>query len=230
MEPERSEPRTVSGVDGWKDRWVAVELRAGAFARAFVVTRLADLRSVPAEWIAVDVPIGLERDGPRAADVAGKRLLGAKSSTLFMTPPRPVLDEPDFVSALAKARELSGGVGISRQTYALFRKILEAEAAKAADPRIIEVHPELSFRVLAGHLMAHPKRSWNGILERRRALAGAGIELPEALDGPAGLVPPDDVLDAAVAAWSADRMARGEATPIPEEPSVPAGSPGRIWT
>jgi predicted RNase H-like nuclease len=77
--------------------------------------------------------------------------------------------------------------------------------------------------------MAHPKRSWNGQQERRAALASVGIEVPAILEGRAGLVPPDDLLDAAVAAWSADRMARGLARPIPDEPEAPPGASGYIW-
>ena len=221
--------RRVLGVDGVKAKWVAVELVDGVFGRALVVDRLADLQAVPADRIAVDVPIGLEQSGYRKADVGAKRLLIGKASSVFHTPPRPVLNETTWEPALQRARELMGGVGISRQAFALFPKILEAEAAQHADPRIFEVHPELSFRELVGHPMKYPKRSWNGLQERRCALAEAGIELPPTLEGTAGLVPPDDLLDAAIAAWTADRAARGEARPIPDEPETNIGAPGYIW-
>jgi predicted RNase H-like nuclease len=113
------------GVDGVRDRWVAVELVDGRFGRAFVVDRLLGLQSVEAEWIGVDVPIRPSDDGWRRADLGGRRLLGARGSSLFLTPPRPVLDQPTFADALALARDLLDGVGISRQAYALFPKILE---------------------------------------------------------------------------------------------------------
>jgi predicted RNase H-like nuclease len=222
-------PRRVLGVDGVKDRWVAVELIDGAFGRAFVIDRLADLLAEPAEAIGVDVPIGLAERGFRQADLEGRLLVGERRSSVFMTPPRPVLELPTFEAALVVARELLGGVGISRQAFALFPKILEAEAARAADPRIFEVHPEVSFGAVAGTPMRHPKRTWNGLHERRAALAEVGIAIPERLDGPVGLVPPDDLLDAAVAAWSADRMARGLARSIPDQGEVEPGAEGRIW-
>jgi predicted RNase H-like nuclease len=45
---------------------------------------------------------------------------------------------------------------------------------------------------------------------------------------PAGTVPPDDILDAAAVAWSADRIARGQASSLPDPPQV-AAVPIAIW-
>jgi predicted RNase H-like nuclease len=73
---------------------------------------------------------------------------------------------------------------------------------------VFEVHPEVSFRELVRRPLA-PKRTAVGASERRLALAEAGIDLP---DLP---YPLEDVLDAAAAAWSANRYARGEALPLP---------------
>jgi predicted RNase H-like nuclease len=39
----------------------------------------------------------------------------------------------------------------------------------------------------------------------------------------------DDVLDAAIAAWSAARKARGEAVPLPPDLPVQDGRPVAIW-
>jgi predicted RNase H-like nuclease len=64
-------------------------------------------------------------------------------------------------------------------------------------------------------------------MERRRLLAEAGIELPDELS--AGQAAADDVLDAAIAAWSAARRARGEAVPLPPDPPVQDGRPVAIW-
>jgi len=75
--------------------------------------------------------------------------------------------------------------------------------------------------------MPHPKRTWNGLMERRRVLAGAGIEVPAAL--PAGTAAADDVLDAAAVAWTAARKARGEARTLPDDPPWHDGRPVAIW-
>jgi predicted RNase H-like nuclease len=218
------------GVDGAKARWVVVALADGAFERAFVVDRLDDLRGERAEAIGVDVPIGLAERGWREADLEARRLLGRRRSSVFLTPPRRAVEAPTFEAALATCRDLTGGDGVSRQAFALFPKILDAERARARDPRIAEVHPELSFRELNGGLpMPHPKRSWNGIVERRRLLERSGIRVPDEIEGLAGLVAADDVLDAAAAAWSAHRLATGQAMPVPAQPPIAAGGPGRIW-
>ncbi|NUP38908.1 MAG: DUF429 domain-containing protein, partial [Streptomyces sp.] len=48
--------------------------------------------------------------------------------------------------------------------------------------------------------------------------------------GPAGRVPPDDVLDAAAAAWSAHRIALGTAASLPDPPETTRdGLPVAIW-
>jgi predicted RNase H-like nuclease len=104
---------------------------------------------------------------------------------------------------------------VSAQGWALRTSILDVDRVR--DPRVHEVHPELSFAVLAGEPLLFAKRTWNGQRERVRLLASAGIEVPDRLD--AGLVAADDVLDAAVTAWSATRIARGEHLILPDEPS-----------
>ena len=122
----------------------------------------------------------------------------------------------------AEAREIAKqrfGAGISTQAYALRSKILEVDAVAQSDDRIIEVHPEVSFRELAGTHLLHSKRTWNGQMERRRLLEGAGINLPDRLTE-AGSAPVDDVLDAAVCAWTAARFAAGQARSLPDPPEV----------
>lgn len=123
----------------------------------------------------------------------------------------------------AEAREVLPS--LSAQSFALGKKILEVEAC--LEERVFEVHPEVSFAALAGRQLRHSKRSWNGQMERRRLLASAGIELPDELT--AGQAAADDVLDAAIAAWSAVRNARGEAATLPADPPLQDGRPVAIW-
>ena len=94
-----------------------------------------------------------------------------------------------------------------------------------------EVHPEVSFAALAGAPLPDPKTTWAGATHRRRLLAEAGIELPDDL-GPAGSgAAVVDVLDAAAAAWTARRVAHGQASPMPDPPEVFSdGLPAAIWT
>jgi predicted RNase H-like nuclease len=87
------------------------------------------------------------------------------------------------------------------------------------------VHPEVSFRALGGRPLPASKRTWAGQAARRGLLEGAGIRLPDQL-GRAGVAAPDDVLDAAAAAWSAHRIADGRAASLPHPPQPdPLGRP-----
>jgi predicted RNase H-like nuclease len=66
-------------------------------------------------------------------------------------------------------------------------------------------------------------------MARRSLLKNAGILLADDL-GDVGVVAPDDVLDAAVAAWSALRIANGEAKTLPSEPEIDKrGRAVAIW-
>jgi predicted RNase H-like nuclease len=149
-------------------------------------------------WIAVALQDGVE----------ARRVVGGRRSSVFFTPSRAALEATTYREARLIAPSTSA------QGWALRTAILDV--ARVDDARVHEVHPEVSFAVLAGRPLAFSKRTWNGQHERRQLLAHAGIEIPDHLD--AGLVPVDDVLDAAVAAWTAMRIARGEHVTIPHDP------------
>ena len=210
----------VVGVDGYRRGWVAVALRDGRLAGASIHATIAEVTRefAAASVVAVDVPIGLPERGTRLADAAARAFLGARASSVFTTSIRTALEAPDYAAARVVAP------GTSSQAYALGRKILEVDAVAHGDERLHEVHPEVSFRALAGTLLP-PKKTWNGLQARRVALAAAGIALPDELPG-AGVAGADDVLDAAVAAWSAARIADGRAESLPAEAVDRVGA---IW-
>ena len=86
--------------------------------------------------------------------------------------------------------------------------------------RVVEVHPEVSFAEMGGRPVAWSKRTWRGQHERRRLLAAHGLAVPDEL-GPLGEVSPaDDILDAAAVAWTALRVARGQAFSLPATAEV----------
>ncbi|MGO8722904.1 MAG: DUF429 domain-containing protein [Acidimicrobiales bacterium] len=94
------------------------------------------------------------------------------------------------------------------------------------DRRVHEVHPEVSFvQANDGAHLPWSKSSRNGIHLRRQILESQGISLPDDLGAPAG-AGCADVLDAAIAAWSADRIAAGKAVRLPEG----SGRAGAIWS
>jgi predicted RNase H-like nuclease len=221
----------VVGVDGCKAGWVGIVLREGVFSRAVVAASFRDLlTAVPAaSVVAVDIPIGLPATA-RRADVEARRVVGARSASVFPTPPRAVVEAASHEEANRRARTLLGR-GISQQTFALAKKILEVEGCRAdAGARLFEVHPEVSFWALAGTPLRAGKRSWTGQADRRALLEAASVVVPADL-GRAGLVAAaDDVLDAAVAAWSAQHIATGQGRSLPDPPERDSeGRPMAIW-
>ena len=211
----------VAGADACRGGWVATVLDDGQFSdsrsAATFAQLLAELSTATA--IGVDIPIGLPSEGVRAADIAARAFVGPRRSSVFPTPPRAALAAATYVDARHLLPSLSA------QSFALGKKILEVE--KALEERVFEVHPEVSFAALARRHLRYTKRSWNGQMERRQLLAEAGIELPDELS--AGQAAADDVLDSAIAAWSAARQARGEAVPLPPDPPMQGGRPVAIW-
>lgn len=209
----------VLGVDARVGGWVGVELVDGVFARALSVDRLADLTDCGAyAAIGVDVPLGLFETGLRDADAEARKLLGRRASSVFTTPPRRVLLEESYAAAGAVQRRLTGQ-GLARQSYALRPRILEADAIYGAGSLPLhEVHPELSFTMIGGgHPPGARKKTWRGQWDRVARLASVGIVVPVEI-GAAADAAPDDVLDAAAAAWSAQRIADGRGVPVPDPP------------
>ena len=219
----------VAGVDGARRGWVAVRLTDGRFAEARFFNTFGDLAQAypEAAVIAVDIPIGLPDRNHRAADERAREELGGRRNSVFFTPPRRALEAGDFDQAVKIAHSLGGT--ISQQGYALRKKIFEVECF-ISDPRIVEVHPEVSFWAMNGQRpLPHAKSTWNGLMMRVELVRRHGVELPRTLKGmdKAGA---DDVLDAAAAAWSAWRVARGQADSLPESPEVgPTGRAVAIW-
>lgn len=202
---------TVAGVDGCPRGWVAVLVDDAGFRDARVFPDAATLAAgLPdAAVICVDMPIGLPRQGLRRADEEARALVG---SSLFLMFPRDVLLADTHPEAVERARA-SLGRGISLQAYRLRAKVLDLELH--LDRRMAETHPELAFLAMKGARLSS-KHTWNGLNERRVLLAREGIELPHPL-ARGDDVPPEDVLDAAAAAWSARRVSRGDYLVLPAD-------------
>jgi predicted RNase H-like nuclease len=222
----------VLGIDGCAGGWVGVVLgergAVGAVAGGSLASLLDQAPGIAV--VGVDIPIGLLDEGLRDADLTAREYLGSRRSTVFMTPPRAALEAPTYAEANLRCRAITG-MGLSRQSWALAPRILEADRLRGTvDVPIREVHPEVSFVAMAGAPLRASTRTWAGLGERRGLLAAAGIVVPDDL-GPAGhFAGTDDVLDAAAAAWTARRIVDGTAKPLPDPPVQAAGDhPIAIW-
>ena len=212
----------VAGVDGFRKGWVAVALDPSGDVQVSTHASFSEVLSSQARVIAVDIPIDPPGLGVRQADAGARAFVGgSRASSVFPTPPREALEARTFVEANEIARTITGK-GISQQAFALARKILEVHALAEVDERVIEMHPEVSFRELAGEPVLESKHTAAGLARRRELLAAAGIVLPGAVPG----VPEADLLDAAAGAWTAARYAEGRASAFPPDHRERLGA---IW-
>ena len=183
---------------------------------------LAPVLEQDLEVIAIDMPIGLSDAGPRACDVAARKLLQPHGTRVFPAPPRAALGHVDDYDAACRASIAATGKSLSKQTWNLLRSISEIDAI-ADDPRLVECHPELAFALMQGHPVDERKKTPQG---RERRLDLLRRWLPDLGDPAYG----DDGLDAIACAWSAARIAAGTALTLPagEVPRDDAGRPMRI--
>ncbi len=209
--------RVVGGLDGCPGGWVLatvpVDDRAG---ERFDVTVLSSLAPVVAALTsgrmvcaAIDIPIGLAPREPRACDLAARRLLGPRRSSVFPAPARDVLGARSYEEACARSRRACGK-GISRQLYNILDKIRTVDALQSPrlQRQLFEMSPELSFATLTGAPMPANKRTPAGRADREQALRSAFGDRSAPEVPPAG-AKRDDVLDALVGAWTARRRAAG---------------------
>jgi predicted RNase H-like nuclease len=214
----------VAGADGCRGGWVLAVLDpAPGGLHVEVVPRLAaaiaDVAAGRLAALAVDMPMGLPEDGPRACDLAARRRLGARRSSVFPTPVRAALDAPTYAEALARSRAACGR-GLSRQAFNLLAKIAELDAVIRPElqDRVVEAHPEMAFARLAGSPCVHAKRTAEGRAERLALLRGAGLGDTDLGDLDMDLATlrlaggaPDDILDAVALTLTAARVRDGVA-------------------
>jgi predicted RNase H-like nuclease len=218
--------RVVGGLDGCAGGWVLVTvtvdgstagLTAGSTAgttrprlSVTVVETLdavvADVRSGRMASAAIDIPIGLAARDPRACDLEARRMLGPRRSSVFPAPVRSVLGAGTYADACDRSRRACGK-GISKQLFNILPKIAEVDRlqSRRLQAHLFEMHPELSFTVLAGAPMRFTKRTAAGRVERITALRPAFGDVARLVGHPPAGAQRDDVLDALVGAWTALR-------------------------
>lgn len=210
----------VAGVDVWKSKWVGVVLEGGRYREALVDKDFSSLvvRLGEVHVIGVDMPIGLPGSGEaRSADAEARKFVGPKrASSVFPVYPRAVYLAGDYASAAIQSVKLARK-SISRQAFAIGPRLLEVDAATAGRADVYEVHPEVSFCAMARGHIGWSKTSWNGMHERARLLEREGVSLPAFVPG-GGDAAPADLIDAAAAAWTAMRIANGQALSLPKPP------------
>lgn len=243
-----AEGQWVAGVDGCPEGWLVVlkDLSGHMATRWRVVKSFDDVLSLqerPAV-IAIDTPIGMQNvasRGGRAADRAARARLGPRRSSVFTPPARPALAETDFHAACeVNLKHSLPPRKVSKQAFGIFPKIREVDAAMtpADQVRVFECHPEVSFWVMNGERqLGEPKKLRNaphadGLALRRGLLVAGGFDVRfiASFDMPRAKAGQDDFLDACACAFTAERIAKGEAIQLPQDPPRDArGLRMEIW-
>ncbi|MBS9475876.1 DUF429 domain-containing protein [Ancylobacter radicis] len=227
--------------------------RLGSLAELFDAPSPPEM--IAPDLVAIDMPIGLpetvEAKG-RAPERLVRPLLGGRQSSVFSMPSRAAVyasvdpavpEEARYRHACAVARATSTPPrAVAKQAFHIFPKIIEIDTLLRARPalqaRLFECHPEVSFWALNGQVpLDVAKKVKNaphapGLALRRALLEAAGFApaILSAATARALKVGADDLIDAAAAAWTAGRLARGAATSFPTPPERDAlGLPIAIW-
>jgi len=229
---------TVLGLDSCKTGWIAVAIDDNGYVEAFVAPTIAAAEAIGRErWgvqtIVVDIPIGLPDSGPRLADTEARKFIKPRHNSVFSTPVRAAVAAATYDEACVASRAATGGKSLSKQAWAITEKIRDVDRHIAsAASRILEGHPEVSFRAMSGAPLEHYKKSFPGAMMRRDLLASQGIDLPIDLESRLKGAATDDVHDAAAMAWTARRVERGESDRFPSTDRAECFSDGvdsAIW-
>lgn len=217
----------VAGVDGYKGGWIAVVIDADDIAGAALVWA-ASLQQVldltAAEIAVIDIPLGLS-SGPfdRPVESAIRAVLPGKASSVFNTPCRQSLHAASYPDACAENFVVLKKK-LSKQTWAIMPKIKEADAvvSRSDGKRILEGHPEVSFAIHQSSPLISSKHRAKGLLARVGILAEIGFDFQKLTSDLPDNHPakPDDIADAAILAWTAIRVSKGEAIAFPSDPQT----------
>ena len=240
----------VAGVDGVTGGWVMAVTGAERGTQVEFLVRhsfqdlWADAQARRLLVVGVDIPIGLSGVGRRTADIQARaRLGGQRQRSVFHAPAHCTVTARNHSEAYECNRR--AGHKLSPLALSLLPKIREVRDAGRPDsyvndarPRLAEVHPEVSFTVLAGAPMPFPKKNPKDSTDRRGAEQRLAVltdhfpNIADAMRAPLASTPKvalDDVLDAAAAAWTARRIASGEAMCLGEGEFDETGYPMNIW-
>jgi len=216
----------VVGIDACPAGWAVCSLTDAGDSSFSVINHAAGLLPLieRCDLACIDIQIGIPEDAERDVDRRAKSILGRYHARVFMTPPRVVVDQPDYACANAKSRRVIGK-GLSKQAWNILPKVRAIDELLIAHPRlrdrVRECHPEIALWGMGGRVIGSNKqtpegqRDRMGVLDRyltnpgdALAVARASILKRDAKD--------DDLIDAMICAataagtWDASLMSLAE--------------------
>ena len=188
--------------------------------------------ALPAEIIAVDMPIGLPERSGRPPEREVRARLGERQSSVFAVPAGKAVYCTDYREACAvNLRNSDPPKKVSKQCFHLFPKMREIDAlmSPAHQLRVFESHPELAFWVMNdGKPLPLPKKVKGqpfpaGLDLRRELLRKNGVPVDSLTpDYRRRDVGPDDLLDACACTFVAWRILNRRSIRFPADPPLNA--------
>lgn len=161
------------GVDGCKAGWLAITTEGNNYSYG-VYPSFADLISNNSgfDTCLIDIPIGLSSvSAPRTIDQKMRKELAGRASTVFPVPCRKAVYADTHDEAKLANLEIEGK-SVPIQSFCISPKIRELDVYVSQLPKskIIEGHPEISFKYLNGGVVLQSTKSSKAGLEERLSI------------------------------------------------------------
>ncbi|MBI4340548.1 MAG: DUF429 domain-containing protein [Chloroflexi bacterium] len=224
---------TIAGVDGCRSKrgqWLAVLADAD-----FTVSQVAVHHSIASlvssspslRVIGIDIPIGLPsgKQKFRQCDLQAQEAVGPRRSSVFLTPPRVVLDAPDYPTANEWVNQI-WGKGFNLMAFHLLKRIRDVDSYVRAHGQgmVKEIHPEVCFKAMKGGSL-ESKKTVEGLAQRLALLTNStskAVVNQSERDRYGSGAKLDDLYDALAALWTARRILEGNSKRLPENPEKDA--------
>jgi len=222
---ENEQKYLVAGVDGSKGGWVCVSgnLNSNDNPKFDIFNHFEEIIEKKFSLILVDMPIGLEQKlikGGRVVDREARGMLLKNKSSIFNPPSRLALSAKDYQEANKINKEQ--GMGLSKQSWFLFKKIKEIDSFLEIRnrPSVFESHPELVFQVMKGEAIKTKKNTQEGLKERIDILVENGFDkkfIDKFINEKNSFYKNDDFIDSCSLFWSAKRAGKKNEIQIPKK-------------
>ena len=222
---ENNQNKLIAGIDGSKGGWVCVSSDTNNTKKPKfdIFNKFEEVIERKFDLILVDMPIGLDKKlykGGRVVDREARRMLLKNKSSIFNSPSRMALNAKEYQEAniINKAH----GMGLSKQSWFLFKKIKEVDNFLKIKhrPKIFESHPEIIFQVMKGEAVETKKSTPEGIKERINLLVKNGFDkkfINKFINQKNSFYKNDDFIDSCSLLWSAIRASKGQEINIPDK-------------
>ncbi len=168
----------IGGVDGCKAGWILVyyndegKLDYAVADRIELLTRVSP--NINKVRFLIDIPIGLSGGKfVRTVEVRMREILEGRSSTVFSAPARAAVYTENYENANELNKKILGK-GLSKQSFFIGKKIRQIDEFLKTnnndEVELLESHPEICFRYLAGGVLLSKKKNEDGREERLNLL------------------------------------------------------------